>query len=434
MSLSQWISSILQLPRPTSSHLHLLNENQPLQTWQLSSHVELTGARNVGSDGLNILFQEKITNLGGKENILLVGESGYSPEDDGGSSGMLEELSSALFQLPRKAIFWKTGKNTTNGSNPSLSYVTSRSPSESRMLEFPIVLAVFQVRLITGCTNSIREILKDIRFRTREFGSAIVGIVYSWEAFNDETKIKSKEQLSNLMSQVFKNQSWGVCCYNSSDPKSILEVKQVIMETMGVTRTDRYQSIEDDRIQLERSFQELVGQVGGKERFLLVGNICPFTCNSEKTWVFKELTKALFDDDHCMMEAQEEEDQAVTPEMERKSTKECIQLPKPRSFPYPLILVVFRSTFLKEEVNMSQVKEILADIKKRVTMCSTQVIGVVFSDEPLEGTKEQRYQTQLQKILHRTFSCPTGVCSFVRTNTQSVEGVKRCVCNVLKRS
>lgn len=240
MSLSQWISSILQLPRPTSSHLHLLNENQPLQTWQLSSHVELTGARNVGSDGLNILFQEKITNLGGKENILLVGESGYSPEDDGGSSGMLEELSSALFQLPRKAIFWKTGKNTTNGSNTSLSYVTSRSPSESRMLEFPIVLAVFQVRLITDCTNSIREILKDIRFRTREFGSAIVGIVYSWEAFNDETKIKSKEQLSNLMSQVFKNQSWGVCCYNSSDPKSILEVKQIIMETMGVTRTGRY--------------------------------------------------------------------------------------------------------------------------------------------------------------------------------------------------
>ncbi|KAM3927291.1 uncharacterized protein RB166_010030 [Leptodactylus fuscus] len=428
MSLSQWISSIRQLQRPTSSHLQLLHENQPLQTWQTSSQVELTKARTVGYDGLNDLFQENVTNLGGKENILLVGEAGYSQDNDGGGSGLLEELSSALFQLPMKENFCKSGKNATDGSKTSLTCVISRSPSESRTLEFPVVLVVFRVPLITDSTNLIKEILKDIRVRTKEFGSAIVGIVYSWEPLKDEKKTESKERLKNVMSQVFKDQPWGVCCYNSSEPRAILEVKRIITKTMGVTTTDGYQVIEDDGLQIGRSFRELVGQLGGKERFLLIGNICPYACNSEKAQVFKEITKALFDDDNL------EEDTTITPETQKKVAKECIRLPEPKPFPYPLILVAFRSTFLKEEVNMAQVKEILADIKARVKMCSTQVIGVVCSERPLENAKEQSYQIMLQKILSQTFNCPTAVCSFVRTNLESVEGVKRCVCNVLKRS
>ncbi|XP_075711668.1 uncharacterized protein LOC142748461 [Rhinoderma darwinii] len=430
MNLSRRISSILQLQRPTSSNLHLLKENQPLQTLQLPSQVELTGARTIVLEELNDLFQERICNLGGKENILLVGEAGYSAEDDGASSGILEELSSALFQSPIKPNVQKANKSTLDGPNTSLTCTTSKSPSKSRILEFPIILAVFRVRLIMDSSNLIKEILKDIRLRTREFGSAVVGIVYSWETFKDEKKVEPKEQLRSLMSQVFKDQPWGVCCYNSSETKSILEVKQIITETMGVT-TDGYQIIEDDGIQLGRSFRELVGQLGGKERFLLLGNICPSARNSEKARVFKEITQALFDDGLYKMDIQEEVDKTWRPEREKKPTKECIQLPKPSSFPYPLILVVFRSTFLEEEVNVVQIKEILADIKIRITRRSTHVIGVVCSDKSLERMKEQKYQILLQKILRQTFSCPTGVCSFVRTNLESVEGVKRCLCNVL---
>ncbi|XP_066446192.1 uncharacterized protein [Eleutherodactylus coqui] len=432
MNLSQWISSIFQLQRPMSSHQHL-NESKPLQTSQLSSQVELTRARNVGSDGLNDLFQERITKLGGKENILLVGEAGYSLEDDTGTSTILEELSSALFQSPKKDNSWKTSKNSINGPKTSQTCITSQSPSKSRMLEFPIILMVFRVRHIMDSTNATKEILKDIQLRTGEFGSAIVGMVYSWEGFIHEDKVASKEQLRNLMDQVFKEQPWGVCCYNRSEPKSIMEVKRTITETMGAAKpTEGYQFKEEDIFELERSFRELVTQLGGKERFLLLGSICPSSRNSERARVFKEITKALFDDDYCKMDTNEEEDNTVTPERQKKSTKECIQLPEPKSFPYPLILVVFRSKFLKEDVNIAEVKEILADIKTRVTMSSTQVIAVVCSEEPLEKTTEQRYQILLQKILRQTFSCPTGVCSFVRTNLESVEGVKRCVCNVLK--
>ncbi|XP_073507118.1 uncharacterized protein [Phyllobates terribilis] len=430
MSFSQWISSVLQLQRPTSSHHHLLNESQPLQTWQISSQVELTGARNIDSETLNDLFQERMTVIGGKENVLLVGETGYSPEDEGGTSGTLEELSSALFESPKKAK--KPNKNTTDGSNTSLTCFTSSSPSKSRMLDFPIVLAVFRVRLIMDASNSIKEILKDIRLRTREFRSAIVGIVYSVETFKDEKKMESMEELRKLMSQVFKDQPLGVCCYNRSEPRSILEVKRVITKTMGLMATDGYQSIEDDLIQLERSFRELVVQLGGKERFLILGNICPSARNSEKARVFKELTKALFDDDLYKIDNSEEDGKSVTPENQKK---ECVQLPEPKSFPYLLILVVFRSTFLKEEDNMAQVKEIFTDIKSRLTRSSTRVIGVVCSDEPLAKAEELTFHILLQKILCQTFSRrPTGVCSFVRTNLESVDGMKICVCNVLKMS
>ncbi|KAM4036024.1 uncharacterized protein ACNLHF_015064 [Anomaloglossus baeobatrachus] len=426
MSFSRWISSVLQLQRETSSHHNLFNESQPLQTWQISSQVELTGARNIDSEGLNDLFQERMTDLGGKENVLLVGEAGYSPEDEGGTSGILEELSSALFESPKNAK--KLNKNS-DGPNTSLTCLTSRSPSKSRMLDFPIVLAVFRVRLIMDFSNSIKEILKDIQLRTRECGSTIVGMVYSVETFKDEKTMESMEKLRNLMSQVFKDQPWGVCCYNISEPRSILEVKRIITRTMGVT-TDGYQLIEDDHIVLERSFRELVDQLGGKERFLILGNICPSARNSEKARVFKEITKALFDEPY-KMDNREEHGKSVTPENQKK---ECIQLPEPRSFPYPLVLVIFRSTFLKEEDNMIQLKEILIDIKSRVTISLTRVIGVVCSDEPLEKPEEQTFQTLLQKILRQTFSCPTGVCSFVRTNLESVDGVKICVCNVLKMS
>ncbi|XP_072000766.1 uncharacterized protein [Engystomops pustulosus] len=421
MSLSQWISSVFQLQGQTSSHLHLLHEDQPLQPRRPPRQVELTGARNVGSDGRHDLFQKVVADLGGKENILLVGEAGYCPGDDGGSSGMLEGLSSALFQSPRRANFLKNVKSPVTGSNTSLTCVTSRSPAKSRTLEYPIILGVFRASRIMDSTELVKEILMDVQLRTREFGSTIVGIVFSRERLEEEKKNESKEQMKNVMSQVFKNQRWGVCSYSSSEPGSILGVKQMINETMGVT--DGYQVIEEDSIEVERSFQELVRQLGGKERFLLLGNICSSAHNSEKAQVFKEITKALFDD-------YEEVDKVVAPERPKKST-ECVQLPKPRPFPYPLILVVFRSTFLKLEVNMVQVREILADIKERITMSSTKVIGVICSEEPLEKMVEDKYQILLKKILHQTFSCPIGVCSFVRTSLESAEEVKRCVCDVM---
>ncbi|XP_073402920.1 uncharacterized protein [Dendrobates tinctorius] len=429
MSFFQWISSVLQLQRPTSSHHHLLNESQPLQTWQISSQVELTGARNIDDKTLNDLFKERMSNIGGKENILLVGEAGYSPEDEDSTSGLLEELLSALFESPKRAK--KPNKNATDGSNTSLTCSTSRSPSKSRTLDFPIVLTVFRVQFIMDASNSIKEILKDIQLRTREIGSAIVGIVYSMETSKDEKKMASMEELRKFLSQVFKDQPWGVCCYNSSEPRSILEVKRIITKTMGVITTGGYQLIEDDQIQLEKSFRELVIQLGGKERFLILGNICPSARNSEKARVFKEMSKALFDDDPYKIDNSKEDGKSGAAGNQKK---ECIQLPKPKSFPYLLILVLFRTMFLKEEDNMAQVKEILTDIKSRLTMSSTRVIGVICSDEPLEKPEEQTFHILLQKILRQTFSCPTGVCSFVRTNLESVAGVKICVCNVLKMS
>lgn len=116
------------------------------------------------------------------------------------------------------------------------------------------------------------------------------------------------------------------------------------------------------------------------------------------------------------------------------SSKECVQLPTPRPFKYPLILVVFRSSFLKEDTNKAQVKEILSDIKTRVKMSSTQVVGILCSQEPLGEPEQVELQMALQKILGQVFNCATAVCSFVRTRPETVDQVKRCVCGILKQT
>ncbi|XP_075061105.1 uncharacterized protein LOC142149694 [Mixophyes fleayi] len=436
MSLSRWFSSVFHPQRPTSSHLHLLNENQPLQNLQPPTLVELTGARPIGVDGLNALFQETIFNLGGKESILLVGEAGCSPENDGVNGGMLEDLSFALFQLPEKHYVQRKEDRPVTAPNKALSCVTSKSPSKSRMLEFPVILAVFWEKSIMDPSNRtlMKEILRDVKVRTRKSRSKVVGIIYTREPLEGQKNSDSKQHLHNLMSHIFKGQLWGVCCYSKAQPKSILEVKWTIMETLEGKIGDQDEYTEDQTTVLERSFRDLVYQLGGKERFLLLGNICPSIRPSERAGIFKEITKALFDDTENFCDTYKRGNEEVTLDLGKDvKSPECIQLPHPKPFPYPLILVVFTSTFLKEDVNRAQVKEILTDVKMRVKKSSTQVVGVVCSQEPMEEVEEKELHALLQKILHQTFSCPTGVCSFVRDDLESVDGVKRCVCHVLKQ-
>ncbi|KAM9312183.1 uncharacterized protein PAF06_010101 [Gastrophryne carolinensis] len=432
MSVSQWITSFFQPQRPTSCNQHLLNKVQPLHTLQPLDPVELMEAQPVVDPALELSFQKNISNLGGKENILLVGEAGCNADD--WNRGLLEDLSFALFGMPQKLPSWKKGMKASKGHQRSLSYVTSDSPSKARMLDFPIILAIFRDTLITDTSNStlLREMLSDVQLRTRKSGSAVVGIVYVHQPCTEERAMELRDLLSKLMSRIFRRQPWGVCCYFTFQSKSIEEVKWTIVKTLsGVTGVDLYSEYQS--FDVNRSFRDLIVQLGGKERFLLVGNICPSTSPSEKAGAFKELTKALFDDaeESCTMGAQQAEEESLTTEQKMTSSKECLQLPKPRPFPYPLILVAFRSAFIKEESNRAQIKEILADIKTRVKMSSTRVIGVVCSQEQLEEAERLELQLLLQKFLCQIFDCSIAVCSFVRTKPETVDHVKRCVCGIL---
>lgn len=228
MSLSQWITSIFQPQRPTSCHLHLLNEYQPLQTMNLE---ELAKPGPTGEPSLDLIFNESISDLGGKESILLVGEAGYSPENADRNRGMLGELSFALFGTP------KINVEVHEGSSNTRSCVTSKSPSKSRMLDYPVVLAVFLDALLMDVANTtlVKEVLKDVQLRTRDSRSAVVGIVLTREPAQEDINTGPKEKLAELMSQVFRRQSWGVCCYISLQPKSIHEVKWTIIKTLGGT-------------------------------------------------------------------------------------------------------------------------------------------------------------------------------------------------------
>ncbi|KAM4678273.1 uncharacterized protein O3C94_010211 [Discoglossus pictus] len=435
MSLSQWFGSIFSSHRQTSSHLHLLNESQPLQDLQSPNQVELRGAHPIGEQGFEEAFQEKISNLGGRESILLVGEAGYSSENDGGYSGILQELSFALFQSPEKGAQEANEGGGTLGEqrDTEINCFTSKAPSKCRIIQFPVILVIFRVTVIMDLVNTtlIKEVLKDIKVRTRDSGSALVGIVYSYEELSRETKAEAVLHFGQLIGQVFRRQAWGVCYYVSSSPDTILEVKRTIMETADVEARGPNQEKpqEASKCELERSFMDLVSRFGGKEQFLMVGNICPSARPSEKAGVFKELARALFGDD--VTPSNSSGVMRVATGRDGGSSTDCTRLPKPRSFPYPLILVVFRSTFLKEEVNRPQVKEILVDIKLRAKRPNTQVIGVICSLEELNEEEWQRCRSILYKLLNLTLGGPVGVCSFVRSKPESVREVKRCMCDFI---
>ncbi|KAM4749249.1 uncharacterized protein WCC33_006695 [Rhinophrynus dorsalis] len=413
MGLSNWISSLFQTQRPTSSQLYLLNESQPPHNLQSPNPVQLTGTRLIGDRGLEEDFNEKVSNIGGRENILLVGEAGYNPNKDGGRGGILKELSFALFQLPEKF--------------PTMENNEEKSKSEELNRE---------VTLISNPANAtyIREVLRDVKVRTRESETVLVGIVYSREELAAETRMDAQLQFGRLIGQIFRGQSWGVCSYCQSRADTILDVKKTITETLDSISRGQEQHRGDNTVDIETSFRDLVCHLGGKEQFLLVGNICPSGPPSERAAFFKEFTTALFGEDlKTLNHSGGGNEEMLTTEREDGPPMGCTQLPKPRPFPYPLILVAFRSTFLQDEVNRGKVKEILADVKIRTKRCFSQVIGVVCCLEELKEEEWLRCQFLLYTILRQTFSGPVGVCCFVRSKPESVIEVKRCVCDVIKQ-
>ncbi|XP_068128166.1 uncharacterized protein [Hyperolius riggenbachi] len=432
MSFSQWISSIFQPQRPTSCHLHLLNENQPLQTMPPLNPVEFNEYATVGESTLDLLFQESISSLGGKENILLIGQAGVNPENNDENRRVLEELCFTLFGQPRNYPSWMKDAGAGEETSKALSCVTSKSPAKCRMLDYPVILPVFRDTLLRESTYTtlVREVLKDVQIRTRKSGSVVVAIVYSQEPYEEESIMKAKEHLGKLMTQIFKKQPWGICCFCSFQPESIKEVKRTIDRTLGRKLRGQELYSEYQNYDVDRSFQDLVCQLGGKERFLLLGNVCPSTRPSKKAGAFKELIKALFDDQDVNPSSDEG---GLNLRRNIMTSEECSQLSSSRSFPHPLILVVFSSTFLKEDYNRAQVKEILVDIRTRIEMPSTQVIGVVCSQNRLDEAEKMELQVLLQKLLCQIFRCPTAaVCSFERTQSETADQVKRCVCGVLK--
>ncbi|OCT90760.1 hypothetical protein XELAEV_18019377mg [Xenopus laevis] len=424
MSLFHRISSLFQTQAPSSSQINLVSENPTQRNVQTHSPVQLIASRSIVEECLEDTFQEKLSHLGGKEKVLLVGEAGY--DKNGYYHGILQELSFALFKMPEQGPPQKN--NGVNWNLDGMNAGASSSHAPSRILKYPVVLVVFRATFIldSANTNLIREVLRDVRVRVKRSGSALVGIVYSQEELDIETKSVSQMKFGLLMEKVFQGYPRGICCYTHTQPETILQVKKTIKETLQGNIAGQYkENIAGDAAEIERSFKALVCCLGGKEQFLLVGNLCSSARPSERALVFKEVTEALFE------EHSELYSQGGT---KNGPTKTCTKLPKPKELPYPLILVVFRSTFLREEANRVRVKEILTDIRSRSKKSETRVIGVVCSSEKLEEEVWVKCQAHLGSVLRQTFSGPVGVCSFVRSRPETVEGIKRCVCNLKERT
>uniref|UniRef100_A0A6I8RR48 Uncharacterized protein n=1 Tax=Xenopus tropicalis TaxID=8364 RepID=A0A6I8RR48_XENTR len=197
-----------------------------------SRSLELIANRPIVEECIEDTFQEKLSHLGGKENVLLVGEAGYDKDKNGPYHGILQELSFALFHLPERGLPQKNDHENWNLEGMKAGSSSSRAPS--RMLQYPVVLVVFRATFIldSANTNLIREVLKDVRVRIKGSGSALVGIVYSQEELGTEAKSVSQMKFGLLIERIFQGYLWGICSYTRARPETILQVKRTIKETL----------------------------------------------------------------------------------------------------------------------------------------------------------------------------------------------------------
>ncbi|XP_078524441.1 uncharacterized protein LOC144797622 [Lissotriton helveticus] len=474
MGLTNWLTTLFSHRRVTDSQINILTESQPLTNLTPDGGVVLQSARPVVHSEaastpcvLEAEFSHLVAQVGGKEKFLFVGDAVTAGKASGG--GIFQELSNHLFgntvggsmgdTIPEEV----TKSNIVTGKGQSGAVERAPpAPAKSRAFKYPAILVVFKFSILQEKANevTIREILKDVRSRSKEAAPAIIGIVYCEDDVSEEEERAAYHQLSRYLQDAFHPESSrgprvSVCLYTKSRPKSILGVRSCVWETLSysaagppsIAAESKYSRDQD--ADLQKKFQDLVARVGGKESFLLVGMLCPSSETAEKVKLFQEVAQDLFDDKRCPVEGSScahstkgngtssQQPNAGNP---GPSLKPCTQLEKPQAFPFPVILIVFKLQFIKDRTSKVLIREILKDIRVRCKGVTPAIVGIAYSEEEASEEQEQTSLSKLSRYLKETFHLDAGsgcsplacVCFYVKSRPDSIIGVKKCICGVLR--
>ncbi|KAJ1079928.1 hypothetical protein NDU88_000152 [Pleurodeles waltl] len=474
MGLTDWLTTLFSHKRVTDSQINILTESQPLTNLTPDGNVVLQSARPVVQGEprstrcvLEAEFSQLVDQVGGKEKFLFVGDAVISGKASGG--GIFQELSNHLFGNTDGGFKGVTateemGKsNTVTGKTQSgLVELTHPAPAKSRVFKYPAILVVFKLTILQEKTNevTIREILRDVRSRCKEAAPAIIGIVYCENGVSEDEERAAYHRLLRYLQDTFHPESSrgprvSVCLYAKSRPKSILGVRSCVLETLrdsmagppSIPAESKY--LRDQDTDLQKKFQDLVAQVGGKESFLLVGMLCPSSETADKVKLFQEVAQELFDEQRypgegslCTPSSKGEAAPSLQPNAGNPgpALKPCTQLEKPQAFPFPVILVVFKLQFIKDRTSKVLIREILKDIRGRCKGVTPAIVGIVYSEEQTSEEQEQTSLCKLSRYLNETFHLEAGgvcsrlacVCFYVKSRPDSIMGVKKCICGVLR--
>eukprot|EP00062_Callorhinchus_milii_P000262 gi/632935061/ref/XP_007887618.1/ PREDICTED: uncharacterized protein C2orf72 homolog [Callorhinchus milii] len=181
----------------------------------------------------------------------------------------------------------------------------------------------------------------------------------------------------------------------------------------------------------DREFEQLVQAIGGRERILLVGELC------ESRQLMFQFVKALFP-------RPEEADKEPEP---RRLLSPCPRVTElvngsreQRRLRARLLLFLFRQEFLCSRRNEPLIRELLRDVRQRC--CSWEplpgLVGVVHTESDTQGedlSAAVRFiEHQLRTVFHRHPSDCVQALPFVADRVDSVRELKKSSCDVLRAS
>uniref|UniRef100_A0A1A8QC75 Uncharacterized protein n=1 Tax=Nothobranchius rachovii TaxID=451742 RepID=A0A1A8QC75_9TELE len=219
----------------------------------------------------------------------------------------------------------------------------------------------------------------------------------------------------------------------------------------------------------EREFLKVVAQIGGRERIYLVGDACDKKkVDGDDVGIFQEFICDMFHSSNPDISkgpnSQQGDRDGQTGKSDaipltvrgmdedggkekrparknpRTATKGANIYSSKRAIDSPVIVFIFRQTFVSTCSNEGSLKEILKDVKARTKRASTilrpALIGLIRATQ--EGAETHRcaqvLESQMRSVFHRHSPEMIWVGCFIPKTEATIQNIKKSACNVVYAS
>lgn len=233
-------------------------------------------------------------------------------------------------------------------------------------------------------------------------------------------------------------------------------------------------SQEDTQPEEEREFQKIIALIGGKEKIYLVSDHCnDKEMDGDDAGILQEFIGEMFPGRHANLlctpasghhdagsqascdlppdvkpedldlkaglqreSTENEERGARNGSAQKRVTRIANVYSLKRTIDCPVIIFIFRQTFLIQKTNQACLKEILRDVKartKRATIARPALIGLIRTREESADTHQctQLLERLLRSVFHRHSPDTVWVGCFIPKTETKMLGIKKNACKVI---
>uniref|UniRef100_A0A1A7WEL4 Uncharacterized protein n=1 Tax=Iconisemion striatum TaxID=60296 RepID=A0A1A7WEL4_9TELE len=218
----------------------------------------------------------------------------------------------------------------------------------------------------------------------------------------------------------------------------------------------------------EREFLKVVAQIGGRERIYLVGDACDRKkVDGDDVGIFQEFISDIFPNSNPEISkspnSQQSDHDGQTGKIDeipltvratdedggkekrpvrknpRTATKWDNIYSSKRAIDSPVIVFIFRQTFVSTCSNEGSLKEILKDVKartKRASFSRPALIGLIRATQESAETSRcaQVLESLMRAVFHRHAPEMIWVGSFIPKTKATIQNIKKSACNVVYAS